>query len=44
MNVLLKNFLEENWSAFIFRAEECGYTEEDCEKFLEKLMNNPGLN
>jgi hypothetical protein len=31
-------FLEENWAAFVRRCEEAGYTKQDAEKRLEKLL------
>ena len=32
-------FLEENWAAFVQRCEEAGFTEQDAEKALERLLS-----
>ncbi len=40
MNHVIVFFLEENWAAFVQRCEEAGFTEQDAEKVLEKLLSN----
>ena len=38
--VLMIDFVEENWSAFLNRAVERDYTEEEIEQALEKLIKS----
>lgn len=39
---IMIDFCEENWSAFMQRAEERGYDEEEIEKLLVKIMHGGG--
>lgn len=35
------DFCEENWSAFISRCEESGYTEDDIEEVIDGMCSKP---